>query len=539
METSSPEKSRTMKETQSISGAAMMLGVGILLSRVLGYGREMLLAYKFGASGMTDAFYAAFQIPDLLNYFLAGGALSIAFIPLYNRVLANDGEEAAHHMMAVVMGTLSAAVVAATALLWWQAPALIAFQFPHFDAARAALTVHLTRIVLPAQVFFITGGIAQAVLLARKNFMAAAVSPLVYNAFIIAGGYFLYPVCGIDGFAIGTLAGAIAGPFLLPLLYMRRHIPLRMKFAPTDRNFLVYLALAAPLMLGQTLLTLDEWYGRWFGALLSTGTIAHLSYARRLMQVPIAVIGQAVAAAALPTLSRLWAEKKTAEMDATLMRTLRTGMFLSVLAGAKFFALARPIVTLVYQHGKFTAADAAEVSVLVAIFSLAIPGWILQQISVRAFYARGDTKRPMIMGTILSVLAIPLYIVLGQWAAAQGIAFAGVIGMTANALATFWLAWRLHGTPGLRGLAPGFLRALLIAVPAAGAAFSGIWARQNFFPVAEIHVQMAALLDIAAGGAAFSVIGIPGILLFGDEGVKSYAAQIGKKLGVTGTATPT
>lgn len=425
-----------MKESRSISSAALLLATGILLSRLLGYAREMLLAYRFGAGGETDAFYAAFQIPDLLNYFLAGGALSIAFIPLYNKVLARDGEGAAHDMMAAVMGTLGAVAAAATALLWWQAPALIHLQFPRFDGKTAALTVHLTRIVLPAQVFFITGGIAQAVLLARKNFVAAAVSPLIYNACIIAGGVFLYPLCGIDGFAIGTLAGGIAGPFLLPLLYMKGRVPLRARFAPADRNFLVYIALAAPLMLGQTLLTLDEWYGRWFGALLSAGTVAQLSYARKLMQVPIAVIGQAVAAAALPTLSKLWAEGRDGEMNAALLRTLRAGLFLSVLAGAGFCALAGPFVALVYQQGKFTAEDAAAVSALTAIFSFAIPGWILQQISVRAFYARGDTWRPMALGTVMSLLAVPLYVFLARRAEAQGIAFAGVIGMTVNALAT-------------------------------------------------------------------------------------------------------
>jgi putative peptidoglycan lipid II flippase len=519
-----------MKQTESISAAALLLATGILLSRMLGYVREMLLAWKFGANGVTDAFYAAFQIPDLLNYFLAGGALSIAFIPLYNKILSRDGEAAANALTTTVLGTLGAAATIATALLSWQAPALIHFQFPHFDTPTTELTVKLTRIVLPAQVFFIMGGIIQAVLLARRSFMAAAISPLVYNSFIIAGGYFLYPYCGITGFALGTLAGSIAGPFLIPLLYSYKHIPLRLRFAPFDRNFLIYLALAAPLMFGQTLLTLDEWYGRWFGALLSAGTVAHISYARRLMQVPIAVIGQAVAAAALPTLSRLWAENKVDELNATLLRTLRAGMSLAVLAAAGFYALSGPIVALVYHHGAFNGADAATVSSLVAILSFAIPGWILQQITVRAFYARGDTWRPMALGTILSLLVIPLYIGLTKIGGVEGIAVAGAIGMTLNALATLGFAWKLHGAPACRPLALSFLKTTMIAVTAAGAAMGAMMLREHYLIISSLHIKVNSLIDLTTGGGVFCLVALSGTLSFGDVELQKYVASILRRL---------
>jgi putative peptidoglycan lipid II flippase len=519
-----------MKESRSIASAALLLSGGILLSRILGYAREMLLAYRFGASGQTDAFYAAFQIPDLLNYFLAGGALSIAFIPLYNKVLAKEGEAAANDMASVVLGTLAVVAAGVTALLWVQAPALIAFQFPRFDAATAALTVHLTRIVLPAQVFFISGGIIQAVLLARKNFMAAAIAPLVYNVCIIAGGVFLYPICGVDGFAIGTLVGGIAGPFLVPLLYTRGNIPLRARFAPKNRTFLVYLALAAPLMLGQTLLTLDEWYDRWFGALLSSGTVAHLFYARKLMQVPIAVIGQAVAAAALPTLSKLWAEGRVQEVNATLQRTLSAGLSLAVVVGAAFYALATPLVSLVYEHGKFTTSDTLAVAALVGLFSFAIPGWIAQQISVRAFYARGDTVRPMVLGTVMSLLVIPLYMILSRQGGAVGIALAGAIAMTVNALATLCLGWKLHEAPQARALLIGILRTLAVTVPASFAASGALYIRKEFFAISGVTDKFSALIDLVAGGTAFVIVALPGIIFFADEELRSYSLRIIKKL---------
>ncbi len=517
---------RLMKKTENITAAALLLASSILLSRVLGYVREMLLAYKFGASSTTDAFYAAFQIPDLLNYFLAGGALSIAFIPLYNRIHARSGLDEANRLMATVLGTLGAIVVLLTAVLWWEAEPLIRFQFPHFDAPTMALCVKLTRIVLPAQIFFVTGGIIQAVLLANKSFQAAALSPLIYNACTILGGYFLYSTCGIAGFSIGTLVGSFLGPFLMPLLYSFRHIPIRVRIAPSDRNFLIYLAIAAPLMFGQTLLTLDEWYGRWFGALLTAGSVAHISYARRLMQVPIAVIGQAIGAAALPTLAKLWAEDKVNELNKVLLQTLQTGIALSVLAGAAFVALARPVVELVYEHGAFNIIDMEIVALLTLTFGFAVPGWITQQIIVRAFYARGDTLRPMVLGTILSLLAIPLYMYLSDRHGVQGIAEAGVIGMSASAVATILYARVMHGAPKFIPLLLSFGSALLISIPAVFAAWTVLRLRQAHFPLEDLPLKWKALLDLCVGGSAFAAVALPGIWFVGEEGLQEYIRRI-------------
>lgn len=518
-----------MKKTENIATAAMILAVSILASRLLGYVREMLLAYKFGASGTTDAFYAAFQIPDILNNMLAGGELSIAFIPLYHRIMAKHGEQAAQKLMATLLGNMGALVILMTGLLWYYADPLIRFQFPNFDEKTTQATIALTRIVLPAQIFFITGGIIQAVLLAHKHFYAAALAPLVYNLCTILGGVLLYDTYGIAGFSIGTLVGAVLGPFLMPVLFSYKHIPLKIRIAPADKNFLIYLAIAAPLMFGTTLLTLDEWYGRWFGALLATGTVAHISYARRLMQVPIAVIGQAIGAAALPTLSKLWAEGKTAELNKTLLGTLKTGIALSVLAGAGFFALAQPIVALVYEHGKFTSTDTIIVAGLTALLAFAIPGWIVQQIISRAFYARGDTIRPMILGSVLSVAAIPLYLQMSKAFSVDGLAMAGVAAMTVNALATLLYARKLHDAPPFLPLLGAFARSMAIAIPSVGVALAAIWLRETYLPL-DMAQKWVSLADIAIGGAAFGAIALPTVLIFGEEGLKSFIIKLISKV---------
>lgn len=519
-----------MKKTENIASAALLLATSILLSRILGYAREMLLAWKFGATSATDAFYAAFQIPDLLNYFLAGGALSIAFIPLYNRVLARDGMEAANKLMANVLGTLGALVIALTALLWWQAEPLVRFQFPAFDEATRTQTVNLTRIVLPAQIFFITGGIVQAVLLAHRHFIAAAIAPLIYNACTIAGGLLLHSCCGIAGFAWGTLLGSFLGPFLMPVLFGWRRFPLRFSIAPGDRNFLIYIAIAAPLMFGQTLLTLDEWYDRWFGALLATGTVAHLGFARKLMQVPIAVIGQAIGAAALPTLAKLWAEDKVEELNKTLTQTLKTGLALAVLAGGAFFALAQPLVALVYLHGAFTGEDAMIVAMLTALFALAVPGWIAQQIIVRAFYARGDTLKPMILGTIVALLAAALYYGLSQKLGVTGLALAGVTGMTVNAAATILYARKIHAAPPLLPLLGALGRGFAIAVPGGAAAFGALFLRARHLPLEALQGKGLALFDFCLGGGVYALAALPLAWFIGEEGLKSYFHGIVKRV---------
>jgi putative peptidoglycan lipid II flippase len=505
----------------------LLLASSVMLSRVLGYVREMILAWRSGASAETDAFYAAFQIPDLLNHFLAGGALSIAFVPLYHRLREREGEAGADRLVEEVLGTLGVLAIAATAVLFWHADSLVSLQFPRFASETQALTTHLTRIVLPAQIFFLIGGIANAVLLARESFLAAAVAPLVYNAGIIAGGLVLAPWIGIEGFAWGALAGSIAGPFLAPILLGRGTIALRPRFAPFGPHFRSYFVLAMPLLLGQTLLTVDEWYLRWFGALLGEGTVARLSYARRLMLVPVAVVGQALAAAALPTLSRLYAEGRHAELARTLLATLRTGLGLALLTAGACVALAGPLVTLTFERGAFGPADSAAVALLLAILSASVPAWVVQQIAVRDFYARRDTWRPMLLGTVVALAAIPLYLALGRSWGASGLAFASAFAMTANALATLALARRLHGGPSLRLLGASAVRGLALASLAAGAAFG---ARAAWGVIGSADAAVDAFANLAVGSLAFAIVTALALPWLGDEPLRAGLGRLSARI---------
>jgi putative peptidoglycan lipid II flippase len=490
-----------------------------MLSKVLAVVREAVLANRVGAGPEMDAYRTAFQIPDMLNYFLAGGALSIAFIPMYTRVRGRDGEAAAQRLFAVVLGAVGGIALLATLLLWWWADALVALQFPRFDPDTQALTVRLTRIVLPAQVCFVAGGIVKAVLMARDRFAAQALAPVLYNLGIIGAGLAFSQSLGVEGFAWGALGGALVGALLVPLAdaHWGARIKLAIRIAPLDPDLRRYLLVAAPLMLGLSLLTVDEWYERWFGGLLGPGTIAVLGYARQLMLAPVAVAGQAIATAALPTLSRLWSEKRIDELNETLLNTLRAVVCLAALGGAALFALAEPLVRFIYEHGRFTPADTEVVVALLRVMSFAVPGWILQQIAVRAFFARGDTWRPMLLATAVALLAIPLYLTLGSRFGAEGVAAAGVIAISSNAILTLGYARRLHGAPRLVPLANTSLRALLIAAIAALAAALAI----------ETWLTGAAsLFQLAVGGVAFAVTALLGARLIGDPPIREAVARL-------------
>jgi putative peptidoglycan lipid II flippase len=314
------------------------------------------------------------------------------------------------------------------------------------------------------------------------------------------------------------------GPFLVPLLdfSLGARLRLRAAFAPFDAEVLRYLAVAAPLMLGVTLLTVDEWYDRWFGALIGADVVARLGYARQLMLLPVAVVGQAIGTAALPTLSRLWAQGRREELDALVLATLRAGLALGLLGAAAAAAFAEPIVRVVYERGRFAAEDTAAVASLLRIFVWAVPAWILQQIAVRPFYARGDTWRPMLLGTGVAVLAVPLYLVLGERHGGPGLAAAGAIGMSANALATILLARRLHGAPALGALLASALRAGAIAAAAGLAA--GRLAPDPGEGLA------AALLHLGLGGAIFAAVALALIPLLGDESLRSFSKRAAARL---------
>lgn len=496
---------------------ALLLGASQLLSRVLGIVRESVLAWSVGSGPEADAYRAAFQLPDLLNHFLAVGAISTAFIPLYRRALEREGRAEAERVFSVIWGTLGALVAIATALLFVAVDPFVALYFSDFPPEKQALTARLTRIVLPAQVFFVLGGILRGALMAEGRFGAQAIAPVLYNVGIIAGGLLGAERLGVEGFAWGALGGAFVGHLLVPLLDARGRVPLRLRVAPMDAAFRRYAVIALPLVAGVTLLSGDEWLDRYFGQFLGGGAIALLFYARSLMQAPVGLVGQAVGTAALPAFSELHEQGRREELEALFRQTLQVTLSLAVLVAAALGALAAPVVTLIYLRGAFSSADGVEVTRLLQLFCAGIPGWVVQSVAVRVFYARGDTWRPMLLGTAVLALAVPAYALLGRELGTSGLAAAGALAISVNALATLFLARRLHGTPALLPIAVTALRALAAAVPAA---LLAAWVQRG------APGFVGAATDLALGGAVFVAVAFPLAWFAGDDALRGALRKL-------------
>jgi len=318
----------------SAYSATVLLMAAVLLSRVIGYVREAYIAWAFGAGPQTDAYVAAFTLPDWLNYLVAGGTASITFISIFTRYSAEGREEQAQKAFNVVVTVMTAVLLAGVGLAELFTPQIERLLFPRFSPEQLAECVRLTRILLPAQIFFYVGGVVSAVLLSRRLFLFPALGPLLYNVGIIAGGVLLSRSMGIASLAVGAVAGAVAGPFLINVIGAARGgLRYSLDFDTSHPGFREWVRLTIPLMLGVSLVTADEWILRFFAS-GGAGDITRLNYAKRLFAVPVAVLGQAAGQASLPFFARLWGQQRRDEFAATVNASIYRVSALALVASA-------------------------------------------------------------------------------------------------------------------------------------------------------------------------------------------------------------
>ncbi len=441
---------RPSHQHTAFSATLLLMGT-VMLSRVIGYVREAYIAYAFGAGQQVDAYVAAFTLPDWLNYIVAGGAASITFISIYTRFLAEKREADAERTFSIVISVMSAVMIIGTIIAEIVTPQFVRWMFHGFSPAQVALTVHLTRILLPAQIFFYVGGVVSAVLLSHRLFLYPAFGPLLYNVGIIVGGVIGGRHFGIASLAYGALAGSFVGPFLASVIGAARiGTGYRLSFDVTNSAFLEWVRLSIPLMLGVSLVTADDWILRHYAS-SGIGDIARLNYAKRLFGVPIAVLGQATGQASLPFFARLFNEKRLQEFAATVNDSVYRVAAASFLATGWMMASAVPLIDLVYRRGRFTISDTQTTAVYFFWFSLSLVLWSAQGLYARAFYASGDTLTPMVAVTIITAASLLVYSFLFHKCGVVGLAYASDIGIGANLLA---LAFLLHyrNLVSLRGL---------------------------------------------------------------------------------------
>ncbi len=415
----------------------------VMLSRVLGLVRESFVAWKFGAVAHTDAFYSAFTLPDVVNYFLAGGTASITFVAMLTRYASEKREGEAQKAFSIIITVMSTLLLVFIGLATYFTPEFTRWWFPNFKPEEMALCVHLTRILLPVQAFFVIGGVVSAVLQWRRQFLYPALTPILYNLGLILGGALLSRWLGIASLAWGALGGAFFGAFFINVIGARKTgIGFKPSFAIRHPAFIEWLRLSIPLMLGSSLVFWDDPFMRHFAA-GGTGDISRLNYAKRLFSVPMAVVGQAVGQASLPFFARLFGEKKMQEFDRTVSNSVYRASAFSLIMSGWLMAAALPIVDIIYRflRGRFQFRDSQETAVLLFWFSISLVFWCAQGLYARAYYAAGDTLTPMVAGTIITVVSYPIY-----WGLFHAL---GIIGLTLAsdtgiALHTVTLAILLH-----------------------------------------------------------------------------------------------
>ncbi|MCE5244282.1 MAG: murein biosynthesis integral membrane protein MurJ, partial [Desulfobacteraceae bacterium] len=409
-----------LNRRQQMGWAALIIGTSVFLSRFMGLVRDKVISYLFGATNESDIYFAAFVIPDFINYLLAGGYFSITLIPFLADLMNRDRDEG-WRFFSVVFTWISIAIVTLTCIAMWFAPELARIAAPGLNPEAMERLTRFLRIILPAQVFFLTGSCFTAVLYLRKQFLAPALTPLIYNLSIILGGILLKSK-GMEGFCWGVLAGALVGNLLVPLLAVRQGEGMRLYPALRHPGLKRYILLALPLMLGQSIAMLDEQMLRVFGSLAGIGAVSWLAYARRIMMVPVSVVGQAAGVASYPFIAELAAKKEFARFHEVMNNALRNVLTLLVPLSVWMAIVSEPTVRLIFQQGHFTLADTAQTATLLRILLPAVCFWGFQQVLGRAFYARQDTLSPAVLGTVTTLCAVPIFLFLTRHLQAQGVA---------------------------------------------------------------------------------------------------------------------
>jgi len=391
--------------------ASAIWGGSILLSRLIGLVREGVLGRTLGASDGGDLYATAFVVPDFLYYLLAGGALSIVFIPIFGAYLARGEEERASEAFSVIANFLVILLAVATVVLWFAMPLLAPIAAPGFSAAQLDELVALSRIVLPAQVFHAVGGLLSASIQARDKHALPALAPLVYTLGIIGGGLVGGTSAGPYGFAWGALVGSALGPFALPLYgALKSGLRWRFTLSFTHPDLRKYLLRSLPIMIGFSIVVVDDWYLKREGTLLGPGAATILSYAKTLVKVPMGVFGLGVAVALFPTLQRLVAEAKHDEMRVLLFRSVRNVIVISFAAQVVLTVAGADIVRLVYGRSKLDVQQVNEIATALSFMSIGLAALSVQTLLARGFYALGNTWTPALIGTLVAVVAYPAYV---------------------------------------------------------------------------------------------------------------------------------
>jgi len=412
---------------------------GTMASRLFGFVREMLMATAVGTGPVADAFNAAFRFPNSFRRLFAEGAFNSAFVPLFAKEL-EGGEEQARRFAQEVFSVLFTVLLALTILMELAMPALVRWVIaPGFssDPGKFSLTVRLSVIMFPYLGCMSFAAMMAGMLNALRRYFAAAIAPIFLNIILIGALFWGYKT-GQDNLHIGLALswGVMAAGFIQLLVVWiavrRAGIKIGFCFPHFGKNVrrLLFLALPAAITGGITQINLLINTAIASGA---AGAVSALVYADRLYQLPLGVIGIAVATVLLPELSRALRGARPQEAQHLQSRSVEFTLLLSLPAAAAFLVMSAPIVSLLFQHGKFGAQAAAEVTSILTIYGLGLPAFVLIKAFIPSYFAREDTRTPMIFAAVGVAVNIGLALTLFPILSVRGIAVAEIAAGWVNA----------------------------------------------------------------------------------------------------------
>jgi putative peptidoglycan lipid II flippase len=381
--------------------AAGSISIATAVSRVLGLVRDQVMSYYFGAGVVTDAFVAAFRVPNALRDLFAEGALSSAFVPTLTAEREKRGEESAWHLVRRVVTAVIVILGAVTVIIVVFAPGIIRVYASGFSAAKTALAVTMTRIMAPFILFVALAAVAMGALNTRGKFFLPALAPASFNVSVILGVVLLYPVLSGRGvepglaLALGAIVGG-AMQFMVQLPAMwREGFRFRPELALSDPGLRRVGTLMLPATFGLAAVQINILVDTTLASRMGDGPITWLQLAFRLMQLPLGLFGVAIATANLAFVSRHAARSDGESLKANLATSLRAAGLLTLPATAGLIALRRPIVEVIFEHGEFTAFDTAQTAAAAACYGLGLYAYSVTKIQVPTFYALGETGLPV------------------------------------------------------------------------------------------------------------------------------------------------
>lgn len=468
------------KPVRGSGGAAVAVAVGILASRVFGVVRQMLTAQFLGATAAADAFMAAFKVPNFLQNLFGEGALSASFIPVYARLLAQGDEEEAGRVAGAVLALLTLTVSVIVLVGVVATPVLIPLIAQGFDPERRALTIQLTRILFPGAGIFVISAWCLGILNSHRKYLLSYAAPVLWNiAMIVAllwfGGH--QPERDLAAtLAWASVIGALLQFSVQVPTTLRMTRRLRVSLDTHSPNVRTAARNFGPVFVSRGVVQISGYIDQWLATFLPGGIVATLGYAQTIYLLPVSLFGMSVSAAELPEMSR--ALGKPHEVASYLRGRLGTGLrhiaFFVIPSAAAFLAFGDVIAALLFQRGKFTAADSRYAWGILAGAAVGLLASTMGRLYSSTYYALHDTKTPLrfamlrvILTTILGYFfALRLPGLLGidhHWGAAGLTASAGIAGWVEFGL----LRSRLNQRIGSTGL-PGRLAASLWAAAAVG-----------------------------------------------------------------------